>query len=41
MAENNDYLARYIENRYKKAIDYYWQASRNNKEPINYPALVP
>jgi len=31
MAEEGDNLDNYVENRYNNAIDYYWQASRNNK----------
>lgn len=31
MFPNNESIERYILERYKKAIDYYWKASRNNK----------
>ena len=31
MTEQSDNLDNYVENRYNEAIDYYWEASRNNK----------
>lgn len=40
MAEQSDNLDNYVENRYNEAIDYYWEASRNNKRAYKLTRIL-
>ena len=40
MLEENDNLENYVEERYNDAINYYWQASRNNKRAYKLTRIL-